>query len=574
MLNRLPRPMTWDDDNDPLHHTSFIFYLDLDGDGYGSNNDSTEACSQPLGYITINGDCNDDDSQINSGVVEICNGIDDDCDGQADEGFSPVIYYQDLDGDNYGSIVSIVACSQPSGYVLTPGDCDDNNFHVWPNSSETCNGVDDNCNGQVDEGVVITTYYFDNDGDNYGSSPTIQTCFAPPPGYVITGGDCDDNNFNVWPNNAEYCNGIDDNCNGQIDEGFSPSTYYLDIDGDGFGNPLISIISCSPIAGFTIISGDCDDNDPLHHISFTFYRDLDGDGYGSTTDSTQACSQPFGYVAVSGDCDDNNPLINSGTTETCNGVDDNCDGQTDEGFSPTIYYQDLDGDNYGNTSVSITACSQPIGFVNTPGDCDDNNPHIWPNSSETCNGIDDNCNGQIDEGVVITTWYFDNDGDNYGSTPTLQSCTQPLGYVITPGDCDDNNNHVWPNSSEICNGIDDNCNGTIDEGCFATLNLKVFIEGFYSGPNIMQAVKFNAGISFDQTICDEITVQLHDQLAPETIVASQTAMLDVNGNATVQFPANVSGATYYIAILTRNGIETWSKLPVTFGVVTAFDLTH
>ena len=364
----------------------------------------------------------------------------------------------------------------------------------------------------------------------YGNPTLSIPACTQPTGFVTNNTDCDDRNPDIHSGVMETCNGIDDNCDGQIDEGFSPATYYFDSDGDGYGS-----------------------SQPL-----------------------QTCvTPPLGFVLTSGDCDDNNLMIHPGVTELCNGVDDNCDGQTDEGFTPSIYYQDLDGDNYGNTSVSIIACSQPTGFVVTPGDCDDNNPQIWPNSAEICNGVDDNCNGQTDEGVVITTWYFDNDGDNYGSTPTIQTCnTPPPGYVVTGGDCNDNNPAAYPGQTEICNGIDDNCNGQTDEGCNATLNLRIFIEGFYTGANAMQAVKFNAGVSMNENLCDEITVQLHDQFDPTIIVSTQIVDLDVNGNAIVLLPASVTGGSYYLALQHRNAIETWSKLPVTFGVVTNYDFTE
>ncbi|MFM7727881.1 MAG: putative metal-binding motif-containing protein, partial [Flavobacteriales bacterium] len=131
--------------------------------------------------------------------------------------------------------------------------------------------------------------------------------------------------------------------------------------------------------------------------------------------------------------------------EICNGVDDNCNGQVDEGF-------DADADGY-------TSCG---------GDCNDNNAAIRPNATETCNTIDDNCNGQIDEGVT-STFYADADGDGYGNaSSSVAACSAPAGYVSNSTDCNDNNSDVRPNATEICNSIDDNCNGQIDEGVTST----------------------------------------------------------------------------------------------------------
>jgi hypothetical protein len=130
------------------------------------------------------------------------------------------------------------------------------------------------------------------------------------------------------------------------------------------------------------------------------------------------------------------------------------------------YYQDDDGDSYGNASVSQQACTKPQGYVTDNTDCNDNNAVINPGASEICDGIDNNCNGQIDEGVK-TSWYRDADGDGYGNpSASTPACTQPTGYVANNRDCNDGNANINPGKAEICgNGIDDNCDGQIDEAC-------------------------------------------------------------------------------------------------------------
>jgi len=134
----------------------------------------------------------------------------------------------------------------------------------------------------------------------------------------------------------------------------------------------------------------------------TYWQDADGDGWSSGT-NVEACEPPTGYYLASEldgftDCDDNNPDINPGADEWCNGLDDNCDGQVDEFLSLTTYWQDLDGDGYGNAAVSLNACTQPVGYVTNNQDCNDNNASVYPGALEVCNGIDDDCDGLVDEG--------------------------------------------------------------------------------------------------------------------------------------------------------------------------------
>lgn len=144
----------------------------------------------------------------------------------------------------------------------------------------------------------------------------------------------------------------------------------------------------------------------------TYWQDADGDGWSSGT-STQTCSPPSGYYLASQllgftDCNDNNADINPGADEWCNGLDDNCDGQIDEFLSLTTYWQDADGDGYGNAAVSINACAQPAGYVTNNQDCNDGNASVYPGALEVCNGIDDDCDGLVDEGCGPINDFIEN----------------------------------------------------------------------------------------------------------------------------------------------------------------------
>ena len=272
-------------------------------------------------------------------------------------------------------------------------------------------------------------------------------------GFTPAQGDCNDNDPNIHPGATEICDGIDNNCNGQIDEGLSQFTFYRDADGDGYGDPNSPLQACGRPAGYVANSLDCDDTNANFRPGQTWYRDADNDGYSDGT-TLVSCTQPAGYklasalAATSGDCDDANPNLHPGQ----------------------IWNKDGDNDGYSD-GTTLVSCTQPAGYklaselTATSGDCNDNDPNIHPGATEICDGIDNNCNGQIDEGLTQTAWYRDADGDGYGNpNDSTQACAQPAGYVANNTDCDDTRASVHPGATESCNGIDDNCNGQIDEG--------------------------------------------------------------------------------------------------------------
>lgn len=148
------------------------------------------------------------------------------------------------------------------------------------------------------------------------------------------------------------------------------------------------------------------------------------------------------------------------------------------------YYLDLDGDGFGSPGNSVSACGPPPGYAETDTDCDDNNPAVNPSVAEICNYIDDNCNQLVDEGV-LNTYYLDADGDGFGNpAKDTLDCTMPFGYSLSNSDCDDANASIYPGATEICNGIDDNCNNEIDEGCVSFYeNLSMIPFEIYLSPS-------------------------------------------------------------------------------------------
>ncbi len=470
------------------------YYLDADGDGFGNPGQPLEACSLPQGYSENNLDCNDANAAVNPDADEICDALDNNCDGTVNEGLATSTYYFDYDHDGYGiASTTQVWCTVPAGYATSSGDCDDSIADVNPGASEICDGLDNDCNGLVDDGLATSTYYLDADGDGYGTDASTTVGCAAPDGFADNADDCSDANAVIHPGAAELCDGIDNNCNGIVDEGCtSPTTYYRDADGDGYGNPNITVQAASQPSGYAANSNDCDDSRADVHpganeicdgvdnncngvvdegVLVTWYRDVDGDNYGTDATTTLACSAPNGYVGNNSDCNDNNAAINPGTTEICgDGIDNNCNGNADESCSLTTYYRDLDGDGYGNANVTKTASTAPDGYVSVDSDCNDNNANIHPGATEACDGIDNDCDGTVDEGCSgLATYYRDADGDGYGNpNDSIEASAKPACYVADNSDCSDNNASVHPGAAEICDGLDNDCDGTVDEGCSGT----------------------------------------------------------------------------------------------------------
>jgi len=464
---------TEDDCTDPVDYNcdGSVGYADLDGDG-------TPACD----------DCDDTNPAVNPHAAEVCNdGVDDDCDGEGDESgaVGEQTWFADADGDLHGDpTVRAIACTAPEGYVATATDCNDASSDANPSGIEICDGLDNDCDGIVDgpEPIGGTVLYADGDGDGYGASSVELTVCTPIAGFVAASGDCDDTDATAYPGATESCDEVDNDCDGDVDEALT-SAYYADPDGDGYGLSLVSIDACEAPVGYVAMSGDCDETEPSAYpggvevcdgidndcngevddgLMETLYPDLDGDGYGLSAMAIEACDSPAGYSLTSGDCDDGEPAAFPGGTETCDGIDNDCNGEADDGLMETLY-PDLDGDGYGLTAMPIEACDSPAGYSLTSGDCDDGEPAAFPGGIETCDGIDNDCSGEVDEGLGLT-YYTDLDSDGFGDSDSVTvACAYPEGHALIGGDCDPLDADIHPMATEICDGIDNDCDELTDD---------------------------------------------------------------------------------------------------------------
>ena len=190
--------------------------------------------------FTSEEDCNDSDATINPSAPELCDGVDNDCDGDIDEDVTGS-WYQDLDGDGFGNPDVIEeACSSPDGYVAFGSDCDDTDAEAWPGNTEVCDEVDNDCDDEIDE-ELSQIWYVDADNDGYGLEDEIIEACDMPEGSSDVAGDCDDEDNAISPAATEICDGIDNDCDDEIDEGLPATTRYLDADGDGWGQSEITI---------------------------------------------------------------------------------------------------------------------------------------------------------------------------------------------------------------------------------------------------------------------------------------------------------------------------------------------
>ena len=456
-----------------------LCHVDADDDGFRPNVTSTVLSVDDIDCLDAGeatssdsvGDCDDADPNVGPGGAEIVgDGIDQDCDG-GDE------CYVDTDGDGYRTDATVRSADldcldRGEGTPADPNtDCDDAASNVHPDALEVADdAIDENCDG-------LEACFADVDDDGYLPdhstlvvSADLDCADAGEGQSFDSGGDCNEADAAINPGATEVLgDGIDQNCDGG-------EICYADADADGYregsGTVVRSIdADCTDTgeAAATAAGGDCNDTDAAINPAATevigdsidedcdrqeiCYADADNDGFrpddGATVVSTDRDCLDRGEAGaddVTGDCNDASGRYFPGAREAdCTNPNDyNCDG--------SVGYADADLDGYA-------ACRE----------CDDGVAAVNPGAAEVCNGIDDDCDGDVDppRSTDASTWYRDSDGDGYTAQGgSITSCDEPEGYFSASEsfDCDDAHAGTNPGATDYLNdGIDQDCSGTADD---------------------------------------------------------------------------------------------------------------
>ena len=504
--------------------TLLTWYLDADGDGFGDPSESIQAPEAPQGYVADATDCDDQDDLSFPGAEELCDDLDNDCDDEIDEDAvctveEQVRYCSSDDGTTRILSDRHMPVDETRLARLGPAAVAVSHIHrawtaevegatwVWetplpttPRENQeailsmpfplpegmnlvqaTLEIAADNrywatVNGErVDETTGGATF---RAAESWDVTDTIQNGQNRLDVRVVNWGGSANPRAN--PAGALFCIDMTVECHGDCPE---PEllTWFLDADGDGHGDPAVSVESATAPDGYVADDTDCDDTEGRIHpsaseecddldndcdglvdegVGQTWYLDADADGFGTLARSAEACEAFGEFNSLDPrDCDDAAAAVHPDATEVCDEIDNDCDRQIDEDLGET-WYVDADGDGYG--AEAIVSCTQPDGSSRKGGDCNDGSQDIHPGAEDVCDFIDNDCDGTSDENPEFI-YNADRDGDGYGDpVEFVAACSPPDGFIADDNDCNDADRSIHPGAEEICDGIDNDCDGAIE----------------------------------------------------------------------------------------------------------------
>lgn len=400
-----------------------VQYFDGDGDGFGLLDASVEDCVLLNEYAVRAGDCDDANANVHPDALELCDRVDTNCDGEVPldeidgDGDSFVSCCRDAADEAYPGVSycfepwaqrsRIEADHESVTLVNGGGDCDDTNADMNRGRlaiDNDCDNVDNDCSGIPDDDI-------DHDGDGFVS---VNAC---DPGV-----DCDDTESLVYPGASET---LFPSALTYLELRGPGAIYCWDSDGDGFQGDYLGL--CLEVSPFDICADqpivddpDCNDESTIFYPGADeicdgrdndcdgevdensidapeWFADTDGDGFGDLNNSVFLCEVPEGYLDDTQDCDDSLAEVNPNAVEICeDSVDNDCNGVVDVDAVDVEWFADVDGDGFGDASVSAMDCTQPADFVLDSTDCNDESDIAFPDNptGEVCDdSIDNDCDG-------------------------------------------------------------------------------------------------------------------------------------------------------------------------------------